>query len=81
MRTILSIIMWLYFLPGLILGAVLFGMRALESAMGAPEPMVMAKAVGAAALEGMMRALYWVPSMYENVVLNGVPPLSWILSS
>ena len=80
MKALLNIIMWIYFLPGLILGAVKFGMKTLESAMAAPEPMVLAKHVGMAAIEGILRMLYWVPSVYEHVVVKGVEPLTWLLT-
>ncbi len=80
MRVLLSAIMWLYFLPGAILGAVRFGMRVLEAAMAAPEAMELAKLVGWAVIEGILRALYWVPSLYEQVIVNGIPPLTWALS-
>ena len=80
MRSILGIVMWLYFLPGLILGAVKFGMQTLQSAMSAPEPMVLAESIGMAAVQGGLRILYWVPSVYEHVVVNGISPLTWLLT-
>ncbi len=80
MRSLLNALMWVYFLPGLILGAVKFGMKTLESAMAAPEPAVLAEAVGMAAVQGLLRMLYWVPSVYEKVVVNGVEPLTWLLT-
>ena len=80
MQPFLNALMWVYFLPGLILGAVKFGMRSLESAMAAPEPAVLAKAVGVAFLEGLLRVLYWIPSVYEHVVVAGVEPLTWLLT-
>ena len=80
MRTLLSLIMWLYFLPGTVLGIVLFVMRMLESAMSNPEPMALANAAGMNALEGLLRALYWVPSAYDKIILNGVPPMAWAFS-
>jgi len=80
MRTILGIVMWIYFLPGLILGAVKFGMQALQSAMAAPEPAVLAELIGIALVQGFLRMLYWVPSVYEHVVVMGVAPLTWLLT-
>lgn len=80
MRTILGILMWVYFLPGLILGAVKFGMQALQSAMAAPEPVALAESIGVAAVQGGLRMLYWLPSVYEHVVVHGVSPLTWLLT-
>lgn len=80
MKSLLNALMWVYFLPGLILGAVKFGMKTLEVAMAAPEPAVLAEAVGMAAVQGFLRMLYWVPSVYENVVVNGIEPLTWLLT-
>lgn len=80
MKSVLNALMWVYFLPGLILGAVKFGMTTLEAAMSAPEPAVLAEAVGMAAVQGILRMLYWVPSVYESVVVNGMEPLTWLLT-
>lgn len=80
MRTVLGILMWVYFLPGLILGAVKFGMQVLQSAMAAPEPAVLAESLGIDLVQGALRMLYWVPSVYEYVVVHGVSPLTWLLS-
>lgn len=80
MRTIITLILWLYFLPGALLGVALFAMQALQSAMGAPPPMELAADVGSALVQGLLRMAYWLPSVYENVVVNGVPPLQWALS-
>jgi len=80
MKSFLNVVMWNYFLPGLILGAVKFGMKTLEAAMAAPEPVVLAEAVGMAAVQGILRMFYWVPSVYEHVVVNGVEPLTWLLT-
>ncbi len=80
MRSVLGILMWVYFLPGLILGAVKFGMEALQAAMAAPEPGMLAEALGIAAIEGILRVLYWLPSAFEHVVVNGMEPLNWLLT-
>lgn len=80
MKSALNALMWIYFLPGLILGAVKFGMKTLEAAMAAPEPAVLLEAVGMAAVQGFLRMLYWVPSVYESVVIDGIEPLTWLLT-
>ena len=80
MRIILTVILWLYFLPGALLGAAMFAMQALQSAMAAPPPMELATSVGWALVQGLLRVGYWLPSLYENVLLNSVPPLQWALS-
>ena len=80
MKSFLNALMWVYFLPGLILGAVKFGMRTLEAALAAPELPVLAQAIGMAVVQGALRMLYWVPSVYESIVVNGMEPLTWLLT-
>lgn len=80
MRTLISMVLWLYFLPGMLLGALQFGMRALQAAMAAPDLPELAVQIALAAVAGALRAAYWLPSLYDQVVTRGVPVLTWLLS-